>query len=62
MSDERIESLKAAIGQIERQFGKGAVMRMGDEGPKEKIDVISKSSPNMKSWATSLAGFKNFNL
>ena len=38
MSDERIESLKAAIGQIERQFGKGAVMRMGDEGPKEKIE------------------------
>ena len=44
MSDERIESLKAAIGQIERQFGKGAVMRMGDEGPKEKIDVISTGS------------------
>ena len=44
MSDERIESLKAAIGQIERQFGKGAVMRMGDEGPREKIDVISTGS------------------
>jgi recombination protein RecA len=39
MSDERIESLKAAIGQIERQFGKGAVMRMGDDGPREKIEV-----------------------
>ena len=44
MSDERIESLKAAIGQIERQFGKGAVMRMGDEGPREKIEVISTGS------------------
>ena len=44
MSDERIESLKAAIGQIERQFGKGAVMRMGDEGPREKIESISTGS------------------
>ena len=44
MSDERIESLKAAIGQIERQFGKGAVMRMGDEGPREKIEAISTGS------------------
>ena len=34
MSDERVESLKAAIGQIERQFGKGAVMRIGRRGPK----------------------------
>ena len=44
MSDERIESLKAAIGQIERQFGKGAVMRLGDDGPKEKIEAISTGS------------------
>ena len=44
MSDERIESLKAAFGQIERQFGKVAVMRMGDEGPREKIEVISTGS------------------
>jgi len=38
MSDQRVESLKAAIGQIERQFGKGAVMRLGDDGPREKIE------------------------
>ena len=44
MSDERIESLKAAIGQIERQFGKGAVMRLGDDGPREKIEAISTGS------------------
>jgi len=31
MSDQRVESLKAAIGQIERQFGAGTVMRMGDK-------------------------------
>ena len=44
MSDERIESLKAAIGQIERQFGKGAVMRLGDEEAQHNIEVISTGS------------------
>jgi len=44
MSDQRVESLKAAIGQIERQFGKGAVMRLGDDGPREKIESISTGS------------------
>jgi recombination protein RecA len=31
MADERKSALDAALGQIERQFGKGAIMRMGDE-------------------------------
>src|ERR1700710_2760979 len=29
MADERKSALDAALGQIERQFGKGAIMRMG---------------------------------
>lgn len=28
--DNRLKALKATLGQIEKQFGKGAVMRMGD--------------------------------
>jgi recombination protein RecA len=31
VADEREQALQAALGQIERQFGKGSVMRMGDE-------------------------------
>ena len=31
MADERNQALSAALGQIERQYGKGSVMRMGDE-------------------------------
>ena len=31
MADERKSALDAALGQIERQFGKGAIMRMGDD-------------------------------
>ena len=30
MDDDRKKALAAALTQIERQFGKGAVMRMGD--------------------------------
>ncbi|MCC5880124.1 MAG: recombinase RecA [Idiomarina sp.] len=30
MSDSRKKALDAALGQIERQFGKGAIMRLGD--------------------------------
>ena len=40
---DKMKSLETAIGQIERQFGKGAVMRMGDQPP-VKIGVISTGS------------------
>ena len=37
------KALEAALGQIERQFGKGAVMRMGDQ-PREAIPSVSTGS------------------
>jgi recombination protein RecA len=37
------KALKAALSQIERQFGKGAMMRLGDS-PQEKIPSISTGS------------------
>ncbi|MDZ7706571.1 MAG: recombinase RecA [Trueperaceae bacterium] len=37
-------SLDATLAAIERQFGKGAVMRLGDESQREKIAVISTGS------------------
>ncbi|MGJ5891703.1 recombinase RecA [Streptomyces niveiscabiei] len=40
---DREKALDAALAQIERQFGKGAVMRMG-ERPNEPIEVISTGS------------------
>ena len=30
MAEERAKALEAALGQIEKQFGKGSVMRMGE--------------------------------
>ncbi|MFI5680754.1 recombinase RecA [Streptomyces cellulosae] len=40
---DREKALDAALAQIERQFGKGAVMRMGDR-TKEPIEVIPTGS------------------
>lgn len=44
MEEDKKKALVAALGQIERQFGKGAVMRMGDDTGPRDIDVISTGS------------------
>ncbi|ULX57866.1 recombinase RecA [Ectothiorhodosinus mongolicus] len=44
MDENRKKALSAALGQIERQFGKGAVMRMGDDTAIRDIEVISTGS------------------
>ena len=44
MEEDKKKALVAALGQIERQFGKGAVMRMGDNTGPRDIDVISTGS------------------
>jgi recombination protein RecA len=41
--DAKLQALKIAIEQIEKQHGKGSVMRLG-EGPIAQIDVISTGS------------------
>jgi len=40
---DKLKALETAIGQIERQFGKGAVMRMGDR-PRVPIGAIPSGS------------------
>jgi len=40
---DKLKALETAIGQIERQFGKGAVMRMGDQ-PRVPIAAIPSGS------------------
>ncbi len=44
MDENRKKALVAALGQIERQFGKGAVMRLGDSTAARDIEVISTGS------------------
>ena len=44
MDDNRKKALSAALSQIEKQFGKGAVMRMGDGSAIRDIETISTGS------------------
>jgi recombination protein RecA len=40
VKSDRKQALELALSQIERQFGKGAIMRLGARGPLEEIAVI----------------------
>ncbi|RJQ47162.1 MAG: recombinase RecA [Gammaproteobacteria bacterium] len=44
MNDNRKKALSAALGQIEKQYGKGAVMRMGDAGVVRDVEAIPTGS------------------
>lgn len=44
MDTNKEKALSAALSQIERQFGKGSVMRMGDQ---EKVDVPAISTGSL---------------
>src|SRR5690554_7428869 len=43
MDANKQKALDAVLGQIERQFGKGAIMKMGEQ-PREAIPAISTGS------------------
>ena len=44
MSDEKSKALAAALAQIERNFGKGSIMKMDGSHTDENLDVISTGS------------------
>ena len=44
MSDDRKKALSMALAQIDKQFGKGSVMRLGDYPSSKDIEVISTGS------------------
>ncbi len=37
---DRAKALESALSQIERQFGKGAIMRLGDQSARTQVEVI----------------------
>ncbi|MEP7040354.1 MAG: hypothetical protein ABI864_02150, partial [Chloroflexota bacterium] len=41
---ERGRAVDAAIAQIEKQFGRGAIMRLGDKGAKMSVQVVPTGS------------------
>ncbi len=44
MDDNKSKALAAALSQIEKQFGKGSIMRMGEADIEKDIDVVSTGS------------------
>ena len=47
LSEQKERALTTAIGQIERSFGKGAIMRMCADGAKVRIEAISTGALNL---------------
>jgi len=44
MDQNKQKALSAALGQIEKQFGKGSIMRMGDSNVARDIEAVSTGS------------------
>ena len=44
MDDNKSKALSAALAQIEKQFGKGSIMKLGDRGIEDEIGVVSTGS------------------
>ena len=42
--EEKLKALDAAIGQIEKQFGKGAVMKLGDPSSRMNVETVPTGS------------------
>ncbi len=55
LNDERKKALSVAINQIERQHGKGAIMRLGADGARVRIESISTGGLSLD-HATGIGG------
>ncbi|HAC35347.1 MAG TPA: recombinase RecA [Gammaproteobacteria bacterium] len=47
MDDNKKRALDAALAQIDKQFGKGSIMRLGEEGGFRDVEAISTGSLNL---------------
>lgn len=54
--DDKGKVLNVAISQVEKQFGKGSIMRLGDKGAMVDVDVIETGSLGLDS-ALGIGGF-----
>lgn len=44
LDTEKQKNLDLTLAQIDKQYGKGSIMRLGDNGPTQRMDVISTGS------------------
>ncbi len=56
LEKERGKAVELAVGQIEKQFGKGSIMRLGGKDAIPPIPVISTGSISLD-WALGVGGF-----
>ena len=42
--EDKQKALDAALSQIEKQFGKGAVMKLGDNNAQMRVEVVPSGS------------------
>ena len=54
-NEERDKALASAMAQIQKQYGKGAVMKLGDDGARLNIEAISTGSMSLD-LATGIGG------
>lgn len=54
-ADEKEKALQAAMAQIQKQFGQGAIMKLGDDSAKLNIEAISTGSASLD-IATGIGG------
>jgi recombination protein RecA len=50
------KALQQALDQIQRQYGKGAIMKLGEAGPVSNIEAISTGSVSLD-FATGIGGY-----
>ena len=43
-NEEKLRALDAALTQIEKQFGKGSVMKLGDSGANMNVETVPTGS------------------
>ena len=55
-STEKAKALQVALAQIEKQFGKGTIMRLGEGEVIEDIQVVSTGSQRLAHQARLQAG------
>ena len=46
--EDKLKALDAAIAQIERQYGKGSVMKLGDNSANMNVEVVPTGSLSPK--------------
>ena len=44
INEEKQKALEAALGHIEKQYGKGSVMKLGEQGANMQVETIPTGS------------------